>query len=37
MLWKDYGIEENSWELVQNLMHTKDALKIFHKEHPGAQ
>ena len=37
VLWKGYGIEENSWEPVQNLMHAKDALKIFHKEHPGAQ
>ena len=34
--WKNYPLEEASWEPVTNLMNTQEAIKEFHLEHPDA-
>ena len=34
--WKNYPLEEASWEPVTNLMNAQEAIKEFHLEHPDA-
>ena len=34
--WKGYGNEENSWEPVTNLKHSKELIAEFHRLHPQA-
>ena len=34
--WKNYPLEEASWEPVTNLMNAQEAIKEFHLEHPEA-
>ena len=34
--WKNYPLEEASWEPVTNLMNAQEAIEEFHLEHPEA-
>ena len=34
--WKNYPLEEASWEPVTNLMNAQEAIEEFHMEHPEA-
>ena len=34
--WKNYPVEEASWEMKENLENAQDAISDFHKENPSA-
>ena len=34
--WKNYPLEEASWEPVMNLTNAREAIEEFHLEHPDA-
>ena len=34
--WKNYPLEEASWEPVTNLMNAQEVIEEFHLEHPDA-
>jgi len=34
--WEGYGIEENTWEYLENLDHAPEKVTEFHTKNPGA-